>query len=67
MLYNTILYNSIHYNQSEGFPRTGYLIPARDTLLALPGCESCWETAVVAGVTLGYPDGFIQCKYSWIP
>ena len=46
----------------------------RDTLWDLPGWESCWETAVVVavavaavGVTLEYPDGFIQCIYNGNP
>ena len=38
--------------QSEGFPRTGYLIPVRDALWDLPGWKSCWRVvvAVVAAV-----------------
>ena len=54
----------------RGIPRTGYLIPVRDTLWDLPGWESCWDVAVVvaaAGVTLGCPDGFIQFEYNGYP
>ena len=39
----------IYIYQSEGFPRTGYLIPVRDALWDLPGWRG-WRVAVVVGV-----------------
>ncbi len=50
----------------------GYFIPVRDTPWDLPGWEGCWDVAVAAavaamGVTLGYPDGFIQFEYNGYP
>ena len=35
------------FSRSEGFPRTGYLVPARDAPGVLPDGESCWDVAVV--------------------
>ena len=43
-----------HATSEWGIPRTGYLIPVRDTLWDLPGWESCWDAGVAAvavGVT----------------
>ena len=34
-------------DRSEGFPRTGYLLPARGTPGVSPDGESSWEAAVV--------------------
>ena len=34
--------------RSEGFPRTGYLIPGRDTPRAWSNTKSSWQTAVAA-------------------
>ena len=39
---------SVNINHSEGFPRTGYLVPVRDALWDLPGWKSCWRLVVVA-------------------
>ena len=35
-------------SRSEGFPRTGYLLPARGTPGVSPDGESCWDAAVAA-------------------
>ena len=32
-------------NRSEGFPRTGYLLPARGAPGVSPDVESCWDVA----------------------
>ena len=34
--------------RSEGFPRTGYLLPARGTPGVSPDGESCWDVAAAA-------------------
>ena len=38
----------VYVYQSEGFPNTGYLVPARGTPGALPDGQSCWDVVTVA-------------------
>ena len=45
-------------DRSQGFPRTGYLVPARDAPGVLPDVESSWDAAVaVAAVPPATPAG----------
>ena len=39
------------HNRSEGFPRTGYLVPARDAPGVSPDGESSWDAAAAAAVS----------------
>ena len=39
-------------NRSEGFPRTGYLLPARGTPGVSPDGESSWDAAVAAAAAV---------------
>ena len=40
----------VHYCRSEGFPRTGCLVPGRDTPRAGSNTKSSWETVAAAAV-----------------
>ena len=42
---------SEYQSRSEGFPRTGYLVPARSTPGVLPDGQSCWDVVIAAVVS----------------
>ena len=42
----------IVFCRSEGFPRTGYLVPGRDTPRAQPNTQSCWDAAAAVAVAV---------------
>ena len=52
-------------SRSEGFPRTGYLVPARSTPGVLPDGQSCWDAAVVAAVIWKFRLTFRPGNYIW--
>ena len=54
-------------SRSEGFSRTGYLLPARGTPGVSPDGESCWDAAVVAAaaVTWKFRSTFWLGNYIW--
>ena len=45
-------HHSWNANRSEGFSRTGYLLPARGTPGVLPDGESSWDVVVVAAAAV---------------
>ena len=60
--------NSVY--RSEGFSRTGYLVPARGTPGVSPDGESCWDAAVAAvvaaaAVTWKFRSTFWLGNYIW--
>ena len=52
-------------NRSEGFPRTGYLVPAHGTPGVLPDGQSCWDAAVVVAVIWKFRSTFRPGNYIW--
>ena len=55
-------------NRSEGFSRTGYLVPARGTPGVSPDGESCWDAvaaAAAAAVTWKFRSTFWLGNYIW--
>ena len=54
------------YNRSEGFSRTGYLVPARGTPGVSPDGESCWDAAVAAAAVIWkFRSTFWLGNYIW--
>ena len=53
------------HDRSEGFSRTGYLLPARGTPGVSPDGESCWDAAVAAAVTWKFRLTFWLGNYIW--
>ena len=56
-----------HRQESKsGIPRTGYLVPGRDTPRARPNAESSWDVAAVAAVIgLGVGLGLWDMGWGW--
>ena len=53
-------------HRSEGFPRTGYLVPGREGPGALPNGESSWDAAAAAvAVTWKFRLTFWLGNYIW--
>ena len=54
-------------HRSEGFSRTGYLVPARGTPGVSPDGESCWDAvaAAAAAVTWKFRSTFWLGNYIW--
>ena len=61
--------NDSTFGRSEGFSRTGYLVPARGTPGVSPDGESCWDAAVAAvvaaAVTWKFRSTFWLGNYIW--
>ena len=52
--------------RSEGFSRTGYLLPARGTPGVSPDGESCWDAAVAAAAVIwNFRSTFWLGNYIW--
>ena len=54
-------------HQSEGFPRTGYFVPACVGIWAWPGQKNCRRAAavvVVVGVVVGVAVIFLNARFS---
>ena len=58
-------YFSENHHRSEGFPRTGYLVPAHGTPGVLPDGQSCWDAAVVVAVIWKFRSTFRPGNYIW--
>ena len=43
------------YNRSEGFSRTGYLVPGRDGLGVPPDAQGSWDAAAAAVAAVAVP------------